>query len=205
MQKWTVVLLGIFGSIFSLIMMAVPYICIHKEKFIGYISDPFAKACFSQDVSWMGIEYLFGLLFFIGVVVMIILISKKKIVEGVLTYGVITILVLTLYLKLVIHRIEQYSQGKIIEFYNSLEGQDVYLITISYKTYAHYFYFKQPPYINQPHGLDRRDWLTRGTIDKPVYIIVKNTEKYVKELPDVSFVTQAGGYMIYRRERNDGL
>ncbi len=204
-SKWVMIMLAALGSVFSVIMIFIPYFFIHKSQFMQYVKDPFAKAAIEQNIHWTGTEYLFGGLFLLGLIVLIIYLVRKKTLQGIIIYGFFTMIVLTCYLQQVIPKIEKHSQGRIIEFYQSIQGEEVYVVPVGFKTYAHLFYFQHPNYPNQPHGIERRDWLTKGIIDKPVYIVVKNTEKYVKELPDVSFVKQVGGYMIYRRERNDGL
>lgn len=203
LHRWVMICIGVMGIIFSLIMISVPMAAMNKEIILPYINDPFAKASFMQDVSWLGIEWVIGLFFLGGLLIFLVFASRKNLWKGLILYGITTLVVLTVYLKLVVPKIERYSQGGIIEFYQSIKGQDVYIIPVSFKTYAHYFYFEQPPYPNIPVGKERQEWATRGRVDKPVYIVVKNTEQYVKELPDVTFVKQIGGYLIFRREAID--
>lgn len=200
LKKWMLILLGTMGVIFALIMISIPLLAMNKELLLPYLKDPFARAAFSQPVKWIGIEWMVGLFFLVGLLAFLVMATKGQVFKGIVTYGMIALIVLTVYLKLVIPKIEAYSQGGLIEFYESIRGEDVYVVPVSFKTYAHYFYFRQPLYDDIPGNIDKQEWMTLGPVNKPVYIIVKNTEKYVKDLPDVKLITPLGGYMVYRRE-----
>jgi hypothetical protein len=45
-----------------------------------------------------------------------------------------------------------------------------------------------------------KEWLLNGKIDKPVYIVIQTTKKFLLDNhTDCSFIKQEGGYMFYRR------
>lgn len=199
-ETWVSLMLGIIGFLFSIIMIAIPLLAMNKHRLLPYIKDPFALAALQQGVDWNGMEWVIGVFYLFGLLMLVIFIRRQQVYKGLLVYGLATLIVLTIYLKMVVPKIEKYSQGAIIEFYQSIQGEDVYVMPVSFKTYAHYFYFRQPKYSGIPSGADRQEWMTRSNVDKPVYIIVKVTEQYVKDLPDVKLIRQAGGYLIYRRE-----
>lgn len=198
-KKWQIVLLGFFGFLFTIALLAIPFAFTHQSLIIPNIKDPFAVEILNQSLNWSGAEYIFGILFLLSVILLVIYLTKKKTLTGIFVYGFLSLSVLVGYLKLVVPKIEKYTQGDLIDFYKSIQGQDVYVTSVGFKTYAYYFYFQQPQYTNQPHGQERQEWLTHGIVDKPVYIVVKITEKYVKELPDVELVKKLGGYVIYKR------
>ena len=98
-------------------------------------------------------------------------------------------------------RIEQYSQNAAIEFYQSLEGKDVYVRTLGYKSYAQYFYAKVKPG-NRKEAKDE-NWLLTGAVDKPTYFISKNTfkEQVMKDHGDMLQVLyEKNGFVFYKRK-----
>ncbi len=199
-RKWMLVILASIGLVFSAIMFMIPFFFLQRDFFILGIRDPFTEAIVEQNFSWSWFECLFGGLFLVTVFVLIILLKRKNVFGGIVIFGLMSVFILNGYLKMVVPKIEKHVQGELIEFYQSIKGEDVYVVSVGFKTYAYLFYFEQPYHENKYTPAERREWLTRGVIDKPTYIVVKNTEKYVKELPDVKLVKEAGGFMIYRRD-----
>lgn len=61
---------------------------------------------------------------------------------GIYTVFLSTIPTLWLFLPLIAPKIEAYTQGSAIEFYQSLEGKDIYVYPYHFKSYAHLFYSK---------------------------------------------------------------
>lgn len=109
-----------------------------------------------------------------------------------------TAVTLLVYLKAVVPKIEQYSQAPAIEFYESLQGKDVYVTTFGFKSYAQYFYFRKQP---EPKKESRdNEWLLKGNIDKPACFVAKSTSrKEIEQIPGVMFLYQKGGFAFYER------
>jgi hypothetical protein len=198
--KLSMILIGTIGGVFSLILLLVPYFFMHRDFFTPYIKDPFALAVVRQEFNWSGIEYIFGGLFLVSLIMLLVFMARKEMLKGLLIYGITSLLVFILYLKMVVPKVEKYVQGGVIEFYESMQGKDVYVIPSGFKTYAHLFYFRQPYYNNIYHGQERRILLTEGVIDKTVYVVVKCTDTHISHLPGMELVKQTGGYIIYKRE-----
>ena len=51
-----------------------------------------------------------------------------------------TILITNLTIKIIIPKVERYTQGAAIDFYKSIEGEDCYVEVLGFKSYAHLFY-----------------------------------------------------------------
>lgn len=191
--------LGIMGMLFGILLAALPLFFYNKSKFTHLIKDPFAVAGIMQPISWNGSEFLIGILFIIGIIILINLFLRNKTLKGLILYTLFTGIVLTTYLKAVVPKIEMYIQAPAIEFYESLQGKDVYVTTIGFHSYAHLFYFRQPRYLDQELQTNK-DWLIDGQIDKTAYFVTKNTEKYLGGFPDIIKIGEKGGFIFYKRE-----
>jgi hypothetical protein len=187
------------GSIFSLLLTAAPYIAINKQLLIPLLKDPFAVDCLSTEVHWSGMEPLIGIVYFLVLIASVWVMKKRSLVNGSLTLFVATALCLLIYLKIVVPKIERYSQGPAIDFYESLQGQNVYVTTKGFKSYAPYFYFRKP------QGYDPQsssaEWLLQTVLDRPAYFVVKTTSmKEMEQYADVKFLRKEGGFAFYVRQ-----
>lgn len=200
LKTWSLILIGFFGTIFSLALLCIPYFFMHKDIFLPLVKDPFAVASIQQNECWSITDYSYGLIFLGTVVFLLVNLRKNKTLKGLLIYGLVSISVLLLYLKMIVPRVEKYVQKDLIEFYESMQGKDVHIISVGFKTYAILFYFRQPERYREADDKKYHDALIYGPIDKPVYIVVKNTEKYVPMIQDVQLVNTLGGYKVYRRD-----
>ena len=111
-------------------------------------------------------------------------------------------------------KIEVYSQRAAIDYFKGLEGQNVYIHSLGYKSYATMFYAKTQP-ATDPHyrciRLDKKgkevqpeaneQWLLKGTVDKPVYFICKiqDSVKYAA-MPQLMETGSANGFVFFSRK-----
>jgi hypothetical protein len=99
-------------------------------------------------------------------------------------------------LRLIVPKIEQYTQGAALEFYEQKAQEDCYIETVGFKSYAHYFYAKVQP----EHAITSSntiDWKQSNT--KPIYLVCKiGNEKAI----DTNFVKQydKGGFVFYKKK-----
>jgi len=194
--KWMLI---ITGAVFSLILTALPLLGRFKDLIIPYIKDDFAVACLNTPVEWKGLEFLTGIGYLVLLIVSIIIISQKKYFRGVILLFYSTAFCLFIYLKMVVPKIEGYSQAPAIDFYKSISGQDAYVTTIDFYSYAPFFYFQTKPGGNIERS--NKEWLLNGDIDKPVYIVTKTTSmaKFANRT-DCRFIREIGGFAFYLRE-----
>ena len=98
-------------------------------------------------------------------------------------------------------RIEEYSQGAAIDFFQSVSGKDAYVETIGYKSYAQLFYAEKM----MPENSDSYDknWLLTGDIDKNVYFSAKITSKnrILEKYPGLKLLYEKNGYIFLMREK----
>jgi hypothetical protein len=199
LYKYVNLMLIITGAIFSFILTVLPLVVRFKDFFIPYIKDDFAIACLDAPVKWNGYEFLTGIGYLVLIIVSVILIKRNNFFRGIILLFYSTAFCIFIYLKMVVPKIEGYSQGPAINFYKSISGQDVYVTTIDFYSYAPFFYFQTKPGENSDRS--NKEWLLNGDIDKPVYIVTKATSrsKFVNR-SDCRFIKQEGGFAFYYRE-----
>lgn len=191
-------LLIFLGALWGVIFLLLPLVMANRERLFPLIKDPFAVAGMKDATTWSGFEILAGIMFASLFLIGIRMLFKKKIISSVVILSSSVSLTLLLVLFLYLPKIESFSQAPAIEFFKSLRGQDVYVETFGYKSYAQYFYAQQLP------GKDDRRgdilWLIQGDIDRPAYFVsrINNTELDAYE--DIVLIGEKGGFRFYKRE-----
>jgi hypothetical protein len=96
-------------------------------------------------------------------------------------------------------KIEMLTQQAAIEFYQRLQGKDVYVTTLGFKSYAHFFYSDEQPWTNI--NCTNEDWLLKGDIDKPVYFVCKinHADEYEKQYPQLKELYRKNGFVFLER------
>ena len=119
--------------------------------------------------------------------------------KGMLFLFYSTAVCLFVYLVAVVPKIERYSQGPAVDFYKSLEGKNVYVWPIGFKSYAQYFYAKKP--VTPVYGEADENFLLKGNITRPAYFVVKITNtNFDSTCNGCSLIKQEGGFKFYKRE-----
>ncbi|NOY37482.1 MAG: glycosyltransferase family 39 protein [Chlorobi bacterium] len=169
----------------------------------GWIRDPFAAGNLQAEVHWSEWEFLTGVVLIAGVIFALLYFRNQpgKQLAGVL---VATMLFVSSTLVVIVPRVEQYSQHAAIEFYHSLAGEKVYVDTWGFKSYAQYFYAaKPPPVAGEAAGYD--DLFTKS-VDRPVYIVTKNTRaaEFEKYYPAFRRIGEKNGFVFFRKDPGGG-
>ena len=163
--------------------------------------DAFAMANIKAQVSWNYYLMIPGILFLAAVIISFIWLQKKKFQKAFVLLFIACIGAMQVLLTSFTPRIEQYSQHAAIEFYESLQGKDVYIKTLGYKSYAQYFYTRIKP--GQRKESKDESWLLTGAVDKPTYFISKNTyePEVMKNYADkVEVIGRKNGFVFYKRK-----
>ena len=222
--KFTSIAFLSIGVIFGLLLILTPILFNHNELITPYIKDEFGVASFNTNMNWQGWEFIIGILFLVGVFISYRHLIKTKVLLFLKTIVISTGITLLLYSIFVVPKIEKYSQGPAIEFYESLADKDIYVTTIGFKSYGQYFYSKKKP-VKTTSGIyqvintykseltDKKkfnanelnaktnEWLLKGEIDKNVYIVTKITSRdYMEEFEDIDLIKNEGGFDFYVRK-----
>ena len=167
-----------------------------KANVIPLIKDKFAVQNILLPVEWGGFEYLFGILYV--VLLVIVLVKLKKNIRFIIHLFLLNALILNLLMTFIVPKIEQHSQGSMIEFFKKHNQPKEYVTTYGFRSYAKFFYANK----QKPENLKslNEEWLLNGTIDKPVYIVSKMYDKEkVLQLKNINFLYEKGGFVFYVR------
>lgn len=197
MKTWFLV----FGLLFSLLLIGLPLVGFFKDKIIPLVKDKFAADGFAQPVEWPLWYCVFGLFFMAGIVVSYIALRRNNWYGFLSGQTYFTGITLFCFLLFVVPNIEQHSQGPAINFYKKMKGQDVYVLPVGFKSYAHWFYFQVPNTNNEKR--QDESFLLNESIDKPVYFVTKSTNDFLNDKPQVKFLYQEGGFKFFIREKSN--
>jgi hypothetical protein len=161
--------------------------------------DPFALANLDAEVSWGYGLIIPGILFLIAVCLGFILLKKQKNQQAILLILIACIFSMQVLLTLFAPRIEQYSQHAAIAFYQSIKGKSVYVATVGFKSYAHYFYAA----VDNDGGVVAKspEWILNNQLDRPAYLVSKitNKDQLLKDYPSLQILYEKNGFVFYKK------
>jgi 4-amino-4-deoxy-L-arabinose transferase-like glycosyltransferase len=195
LNKWLVILMGIIGITLSLVIVAIPFAMINKNKWIDKVGDAFARANLAANVKWHWFDSMGGLVLLSGV--FIYFISKNQIAKTVFLFASVT-LCCFINTVLIVPKIEAISQRANIGFFKARQGEDCYTATAFYKSYAPYFYTRKMPFQNK-QSTDV-NWLMHGPVDKPAYISTRIQYKSrIDTIPGMKLLYEQNGFVFFKR------
>ncbi len=189
------ILIGIVGILMGTLIAAIPFVLMQKDKWIVKVEDVFAKGNLQANVQWVWTDGIGGLLLLAAVI--FYLIGKNRFLKTSLLFAGVTACCL-LTAVIITPKIEAISQRSNIEFFEARQGEDCYVETWGYKSYAHYFYTHKPPFKND--STKTPEWMIRGNIDKPAYISTKIQDKEnLDTIPGMQKLYEKNGFVFYKR------
>lgn len=199
LPAWNLVLMLLIGILLGTAIALLPLVGIYKAQLIPMIGDKFAKANLQADVPWMYAECAYGIAYVIMVITSVILLFNKKTQVGLLCLFFSTIAAIQITVVHFTPKIERYSQGAAINFFESFQGKDDYVQVLSYHSYAHLFYTRKLPPANKNYY--NTDWLLNGPVDKPTYFICRITDSEPwRENPHLEVVGEKNGFVFFKRK-----
>lgn len=201
-NKWVNYGLLSIGFILSLVLAAVPFVGMHTQEIIPYIKDPFAVKNLEAVVDWHIYEMFIGIVYFAVIVFAVVFLRKQSKKAFIYTLSLATAVCLFLFGAIIVPKIERYTQGAAINFYESKRGQDVYIHVLGFKSYAHLFYFQKPvSKVSAEKGEAYEDWLLNGKVDKPVFFVTKfdRYEEY-RNHPNLELIKEENGFVFLKRK-----
>jgi 4-amino-4-deoxy-L-arabinose transferase-like glycosyltransferase len=200
-----VIALLFFGTLISSIFIALPFV----GKNIALLKPLFAKDLFAlgnleAEITWSNWDIIPGLFLLFITLTTVSIFWKKGLGKKysfrksiVLLFGGGAIFI-TLSLMFFINKIEGYSQNAVIEFYKSLEGKDIYVKNVGFKSYAPLFYTKKPDGLRKENRSYK--WLTEGDIDREVYFVTKvNNDGGLSKFSDIEEFGRKNGFVFFKR------
>jgi len=189
------------GLLLSLLIIAVTFIDQAKPYLLqpGKVKDQFARANLNAQVEWSGWEKLPGVLLLAGIIIFVLRANKN--IRGALVALFITALIgINLTILLITPKVEPYSQGAAIEFYESKQGQNVLVEPLRFKSYAHLFYTMRPQQYTRSLADSIKQHNSHPEI--PVFYVgkIQNREENEREMPYLQFLYEKNGFVFYQRK-----
>ena len=213
LKKVTRALLLTIGSLLALVITCLPLVGLNEDKLIPYINDKFAVGNLRADVPWSYAECLWGIIYLAGIWVAAALI-RKDFRKGMLVLCILQVMIIQVTVLHFTPKIEAYSQRAAIDYFKSMEGKNVYVQPLGYKSYANLFYTQKTAATDSNYYTYKQDdkrmekvpianeaWLISGKTDKPVYFIskVQDSSKYAA-LPELTVTGSSNGFVFYKKK-----
>lgn len=188
------------GLVLSLLILAVTFVDQAKPYLLqpGRIKDEFARANLQAQVAWSGWEKLPGLILLLGVVVFVLRVNQSP-RRALVALFVAALAGINLTIVLITPKVEPYSQGAAVEFYQSKQGEDAVVETLRFKSYAHLFYTQRRPQFTRSLADSIKRLNAHPEI--PVYYVgkIQNREENEREMPYLQKLYEKNGFVFYRR------
>jgi 4-amino-4-deoxy-L-arabinose transferase-like glycosyltransferase len=193
---WQVILIILVALVLAAAAILFPLLTKHYDwllsKNFSFI-NPFTRVAIQRDVHWSGYEWIIGAVLILGVMVSSIQVLRRN-VSGLLILHLTVLLFSTASIYTFTERIEGYTQRSAIKFYQGLKGQEVFLNTLGFKSFAHLFYFEKPP-----SSLDEsRERLLNEELDRDAYFVMRIDKKdQILDLyPQLEELYERNGYVF---------
>lgn len=163
-----------------------------------YVKDAFALGNLQAKINWTIVDAAGGFILLFGLIVYVVMNKQHHYRKAIIALFISVTAMVFFTSVLIVPKIELFSQAAAIRFYESKQAEDAYIQPMYFKSYAHLFYSKKKPVLNM-QSYDH-EWLRSGKIDKPVYIVVKNTKMHeLERYPDIKFLYEENGFAFFKR------
>ncbi len=198
---WSRIMVGVVGMLFVLITLALPFLGMNIELIKPFFAqDAFALANLDAEVEWNYLACIAGSVLLATLIVGLVMHRNGRVRAAIVALFGGTALFVWSALNFFINRIEGYSQRAAIEFFEERQGEECYVITSGYKSYAQLFYTRKP-LITDPHAYDE-EWLLKGEVDRPVFVVCKVTRAdEVAAIPALKEMYRKNGFVFFERSQ----
>jgi len=201
LSRSLIIALG-FGIVcWTIILLIVPIIGLNLEAILPSVRDEFARLNLGAPVYWSGFELVIGLIYFIIAGYGMYLIgTQRNIHAGLIVLSSGTVFALMTFLPIISPKIEGYTQGSPIAFYESMKSQDVLIYPTAYKSYAHLFYSgKLPPRDFPNYTKPSDEELMNGASEKPVFFMAKvHRARELQKDSRLELIKDLHGFSVFR-------
>ncbi|MDI9320131.1 MAG: glycosyltransferase family 39 protein [Phycisphaerales bacterium] len=200
LKKGIRIALLFLGSVWAILLIAIPLVGLYKGKLIPYIQDPFAVANLQANITWSLAESAWGIAYLILIWVSVFM-MHRQFKKGLLLLLIVQVMIIQITILHFTPKIEGYSQRAAIEFYESKQGQDVYVQVLGFRSYAHLFYTQKHPSLNPNYH--KEEWLINGSVDKPTYLVAKIQDAAQwKTNNNLKLLYEKNGFSFFERRIN---
>lgn len=190
------------GLLLAILIITVSFIDQLKPWLLkpGVIQDEFAKANLQADVEWSGLETIPGFILLIAIIYFLAK-AKRNLRNALVVLFVASAIAVNTLLVLIAPKVEPYSQGAAIEFFESKARENAIVETAEYFSYAHLFYARRPAHL----GRQVADSILKMEIQPsvPVYFVskIQDKERLLRERPYMQWMYDKNGFVFYRLQR----
>jgi hypothetical protein len=190
----------VYMFLLGFLLLLLPYLMQNKEVLLNSIkiNDPFALANLNANVIWDSYSFIPGFILIVGVLISFLYSRKENLKSSLLSICFSIAIGILALQAFILPKVEQFTQGAAIRYFESYSKQNVYLIPLGYKSYAHLFYGQTKKHTN----IKRFDeaWLCSGSADKNVVLISKITSKenYLSAYPLLKVLKEENGFVFYQ-------
>ena len=185
------------GSLIGIGIFTVIFIVVNKSYFDFLFTNDFVKASMGVNPYWFGWEPTIGLVFIIGIIWSVRSMIKAKYFYAVFTLAFFTSFTLLLIQLFFIPKLEEHTQGPLIEMCEYADKNDAIIISYGFKSYAPFFYGKVSP---RPSEEKEMQWLQHSKTEKTILFVSKINNTDLDENPSYKLILKKGGYKLFRRE-----
>jgi hypothetical protein len=193
---WTRWAVGAIGLLVAAVAVAAPFVMMRRDAIAPlFAASPFAQASLMAPVAWTGVEATAGV-WLLGVLgTAHLLHARCAFAKSAIVLFAGTGVFVPLALACFAGNVEAHTQRAAVEFFQARRGERCYLLTRSYRSFAHWFYARTTE--AEPED----NVLVRGPIDRPVYLVTRITA--VKDFEAVGTFREIGrrnGFVFWRRD-----
>lgn len=189
-----------------LIPLGLNYFLQHLEQFSSLFKpNSFEEALFKTPINSTNWAYSISLIMLILFFISFYHYQKNNFSIAVKSLFWGNIIYIQLILFFFIGKIEQFSQGANVAFWQSHASEDAYITTYGFKSYVPYFYGKAKPHSNSNYV--NQDWLLNGNVDKPVYIACKINRhvELEQKVQNLIFLYAQNGFYFYKKKSDKSI
>jgi 4-amino-4-deoxy-L-arabinose transferase-like glycosyltransferase len=198
LKKWIHATVVVIALLYALVMILLTNISHFKDYIIEnkLFDDDFALANLQADAGWNAYEPLVALVPLLIAILAIYFYRKGKSLPYLVSVLAGTCIFTLLTVVVVVKRVEAYSQRAALEFFESKSNENCYIITLGYKSYAHYFYARTR-YSVESEGTKRLENMDNTV---PVYVSTKITEKdeVLERYPQLEVLYEKNGFVFMK-------
>jgi hypothetical protein len=200
-----IIFISLIGLVVTSILIAFPLVMKNINVMMDSIDDEFTRMILQTPVQWSGLESLIGAGYLAALVFGIIFLVRKKYYRSFALIFGSTAISMALIWSIIAPKIDPYTQGTPIQFYKSMQGEDVYVHTLGFKSYAQYFYqrreFENSSYAMEMTGTEYEEFLLDGEIEKPAYFVAKAVHyvNYTDGREDLKLTGIKNGWAFLKR------